>query len=97
MPGHERWIPACRYINLRVTKGSCLSLSPDVGERLYQKALSAAPSGYVKSGDLTLRKQAERGLCSLEILLSAGFRRVKNLKGGINAWAQDVDTSLPVY
>jgi len=33
----------------------------------------------------------------LELLLSAGFRKVKNLKGGINAWAKEVDPSLPIY
>jgi rhodanese-related sulfurtransferase len=30
-------------------------------------------------------------------MVSAGFRKVKNLKGGINAWARDVDPELPVY
>jgi rhodanese-related sulfurtransferase len=33
----------------------------------------------------------------LELLASAGFRKVKNLKGGINAWAREVDQSLPLY
>jgi adenylyltransferase/sulfurtransferase len=42
-------------------------------------------------------KAGTRSLRALELLLSAGFRRVKNLKGGINSWARDVDTSLPVY
>jgi adenylyltransferase/sulfurtransferase len=31
------------------------------------------------------------------VLREAGFRKVRNLKGGINAWAQEVDPSLPVY
>jgi len=31
------------------------------------------------------------------LLVSAGFKKVKNLKGGINAWAKDVDESLPIY
>lgn len=34
---------------------------------------------------------------ALELLLGAGFRKVKNLKGGINAWAKEVDPSLPIY
>jgi rhodanese-related sulfurtransferase len=33
----------------------------------------------------------------VELLVSAGFKKVKNLKGGINAWARDVDKDLPVY
>lgn len=30
-------------------------------------------------------------------LLAHGFRSVTNLAGGMNAWAQRVDPSLPVY
>jgi rhodanese-related sulfurtransferase len=30
-------------------------------------------------------------------MLGAGFRKLKNLKGGINAWAEDIDPSLPKY
>jgi sulfur-carrier protein adenylyltransferase/sulfurtransferase len=42
-------------------------------------------------------KSGSRSARALELLASAGFRRVKNLKGGINAWAQEIDKSLPVY
>ncbi len=42
-------------------------------------------------------KAGTRSARALELLVSAGFRRVKNLKGGINAWAREVDTGLPVY
>ncbi len=42
-------------------------------------------------------KSGTRSTRALEILASAGFKKVKNLKGGINAWAQEVDPSLPVY
>jgi molybdopterin/thiamine biosynthesis adenylyltransferase/rhodanese-related sulfurtransferase len=42
-------------------------------------------------------KAGTRSARALELLVSAGFRKVKNLKGGINAWARDVDSSLPVY
>jgi rhodanese-related sulfurtransferase len=31
------------------------------------------------------------------LLVGAGFKKVKNLHGGINAWARDVDASLPIY
>ncbi|MBU2610653.1 MAG: hypothetical protein KJ606_06850 [Chloroflexi bacterium] len=33
----------------------------------------------------------------MELLVNAGFRKVRNLKGGINAWVEEVDASLPVY
>ncbi len=42
-------------------------------------------------------KSGTRSARALDILVSAGFRKVKNLKGGINAWAREVDPSLPVY
>ena len=42
-------------------------------------------------------KAGTRSTRALEILVSAGFKKVKNLKGGINAWAIDVDPSLPIY
>jgi molybdopterin/thiamine biosynthesis adenylyltransferase/rhodanese-related sulfurtransferase len=44
---------------------------------------------YCKSGSRSTR--------ALELLVSAGFKKVKNLKGGINAWAREVDHSLPEY
>jgi adenylyltransferase/sulfurtransferase len=42
-------------------------------------------------------KSGSRSARALELLVSAGFKKVKNLKGGINAWAQEVDKSLPIY
>lgn len=42
-------------------------------------------------------KSGSRSARALELLVSAGFKKVKNLKGGINAWAREVDTNLPVY
>ena len=42
-------------------------------------------------------KSGARSTRALELLVSAGFKKVKNLKGGINAWAKDVDTNLPLY
>jgi adenylyltransferase/sulfurtransferase len=42
-------------------------------------------------------KGGTRSARALELLASAGFRKVKNLKGGINAWAKEVDPSLPIY
>ena len=42
-------------------------------------------------------KSGTRSARALELLASAGFRKMKNLKGGINAWAREVDHSLPIY
>ena len=42
-------------------------------------------------------KSGSRSARGLELLASAGFKKVKNLKGGINAWAREVDQNLPIY
>jgi molybdopterin/thiamine biosynthesis adenylyltransferase/rhodanese-related sulfurtransferase len=42
-------------------------------------------------------KSGTRSRRALELLVSVGFRKVKNLTGGINAWAKEVDPSLPLY
>ena len=42
-------------------------------------------------------KSGSRSARALELLVSAGFKKVKNLKGGINAWAQEIDPNLPLY
>jgi adenylyltransferase/sulfurtransferase len=42
-------------------------------------------------------KAGTRSTRALELLVTAGFKKVRNLKGGINAWAQEVDESLPIY
>jgi adenylyltransferase/sulfurtransferase len=44
-----------------------------------------------------LCKSGSRSSRALELLVGAGFRKVRNLKGGINAWAAEVDPSLPIY
>ncbi|PWH12243.1 MAG: molybdenum cofactor biosynthesis protein MoeB [Anaerolineae bacterium] len=46
---------------------------------------------------VVLCKAGTRSTRALELLVSAGFKRIKNLKGGINAWAREVDSSLPIY
>jgi adenylyltransferase/sulfurtransferase len=38
-----------------------------------------------------------RSAKAVEFLRSVGFRKVKNLVGGINAWAEEVDTTIAKY
>jgi len=42
-------------------------------------------------------KSGSRSARALDLLRQAGFRKVRNLKGGINAWSRDVDPSVPMY
>jgi len=46
---------------------------------------------------LLICKTGVRSARALHQLHDAGFRRLKNLKGGINAWAREIDPALPVY
>ncbi len=38
-----------------------------------------------------------RSARAVEMLSAKGFKSVRNLKGGIRAWAEEVDSSIPVY
>jgi molybdopterin/thiamine biosynthesis adenylyltransferase/rhodanese-related sulfurtransferase len=42
-------------------------------------------------------KSGSRSARALEILASAGFKKLKNMRGGLNAWSEQVDSSLPRY
>ena len=42
-------------------------------------------------------KAGTRSRRALELLISAGFKKIKNLNGGINSWAVNIDQKLPVY
>jgi molybdopterin/thiamine biosynthesis adenylyltransferase/rhodanese-related sulfurtransferase len=42
-------------------------------------------------------KSGTRSARALELLAGAGFRKIKNMRGGINAWAEQVDPRLPRY
>jgi molybdopterin/thiamine biosynthesis adenylyltransferase/rhodanese-related sulfurtransferase len=64
------------------------------------------PLGELPSRLAELDKNAEivlfcrtgtRSTRALEMLVAAGFNRVSHLSGGINAWAREIDPSLPVY
>ncbi|MGQ0605215.1 MAG: molybdopterin-synthase adenylyltransferase MoeB [Anaerolineales bacterium] len=61
-------------------------------------ALAAHMNELDSAEDIVLQcKTGGRSMKALELLRTAGFRKLKNLKGGINAWAREVDTSLPTY
>ena len=42
-------------------------------------------------------RTGNRGVRALQILQKAGFKRVFNLQGGINAWVDQIEKSLPKY
>lgn len=42
-------------------------------------------------------RSGSRSAKAAALLTQEGFNHVKNLKGGINQWAREIDDSLPVY
>ncbi len=42
-------------------------------------------------------RTGRRSTRALQLLVDAGFHHVKNLRGGINAWADQVDPQMPQY
>ena len=42
-------------------------------------------------------RSGARSAQAIEMLREAGFRKLRNLKGGVLAWASDVDPSMPTY
>ena len=79
----------------------------------YQSKLDYEDSELIPLGDLPDRvneledhrdkeivclcRSGGRSAKACEILEQEGFEQVKNLKGGINQWAKEIDNSLPVY
>jgi adenylyltransferase/sulfurtransferase len=76
-----------------------LEISRLEGATLIPLGQLAARLSELDSADemVVFCKGGTRSARALELLASAGFRKVKNLKGGINAWAKQVDPRLPVY
>ncbi len=42
-------------------------------------------------------RSGQRSMQALEQLQAAGFKKVRNLRGGINEYAREVDSSIPTY
>jgi adenylyltransferase/sulfurtransferase len=76
-----------------------LEISQLPGAELIPLGLLASRMSELDSSEdiVLMCKAGTRSTRALEILHSAGFRKMKNLKGGINAWARAVDPSLPIY
>jgi adenylyltransferase/sulfurtransferase len=42
-------------------------------------------------------RSGQRSARAVELLMKAGFRKIHNLKGGVLAWSEQVDPSMPKY
>jgi adenylyltransferase/sulfurtransferase len=60
--------------------------------------LPARLSELDSADDIILQcKSGARSARALHILQEAGFKKLSNLEGGITAWAEQVDPSVPKY
>lgn len=69
--------------------GSVLIPLPELPQRIGELDSSREMIVHCKSG--------MRSLKAVNFLRQSGFKKLKNLKGGILAWAQKIDTSMPTY
>jgi sulfur-carrier protein adenylyltransferase/sulfurtransferase len=76
-----------------------LEISNLAGAKLIPLGQLAARLSELDTADemVIFCKAGTRSARALELLISAGFRKVKNLKGGINSWAREVDQEMPIY
>jgi len=86
-----------RLIDVREPHELAISVMPAV-ENLPLGQLASRLSELDSAQEMVLIcKTGVRSMRAIELLLGAGFRKVKNLQGGMNAWAEEVDPSLPIY
>ncbi|MBC8334407.1 MAG: molybdopterin-synthase adenylyltransferase MoeB [Anaerolineales bacterium] len=86
-----------RLIDVREPHELAISVMPGV-ENLPLGQIASRMSEFDSAQEMVLIcKSGQRSMRALELFLGAGFRKVKNLQGGMNAWAKDVDPSLPIY
>jgi len=76
-----------------------LEISRIEGARVIPLGQLASRINELKQNDdiVLICKAGVRSTRALHILLGAGFQRLHNLKGGMNAWAKEVDPSQPIY
>ncbi|MBS3750427.1 MAG: molybdopterin-synthase adenylyltransferase MoeB [Anaerolineales bacterium] len=106
----EKWDITASQLEEKLKNGEDIRLI-DVREPHEQEISNIEGSELIPMGEVASRmseldtadeivlycKSGTRSTRALEILASAGFRKVKNLKGGINAWARDVKEDMPIY
>ena len=70
-------------------EGATLIPLGELAERMNELDTAEELVVYCKMGGRSMR--------ALRLLQDAGFRKLKNLRGGINAWSRDVDPQVPLY
>ena len=106
----EEWDISPSELDRALKSGAALRLV-DVREPHELEISNITGAGVIPLGQLASRlneldpaddivlicKAGIRSTRALHILYGAGFRKLKNLRGGMNAWAVEVDPSQPIY
>lgn len=106
----EEWDITPVELNNRLMEGAPLTLldvrEPHELEISHIDGVRVIPLGQLASrineldaGDdiVLICKAGIRSTRALQILHGAGFLKLHNLKGGMNAWAKDIDPRQPIY
>jgi adenylyltransferase/sulfurtransferase len=106
----EVWDITPKELELQLKSGTPLCLvdvrEPHELEISHIDGTQSIPLGQLAMRSAELDPQDEivlickagvRSRRALHLLLGAGFRKLHNLKGGLNAWAREVDPSQPIY
>jgi rhodanese-related sulfurtransferase len=106
----EEWDISPRQLAERIRSGPPLQLV-DVREPVELQVSRLPGAIVIPFGQLAARleeldkkqdivlfcRTGNRSSRALQIMVQAGFTKVKNLRGGINAWVETVDSSLMKY
>ena len=86
-----------RIVDVR-EQGECDLVHIVGSECLPLRTLESRAAELPRDEDIVLVcRGGVRSATALDLLRKAGFTRLKNLRGGILAWAKDVDPSMPIY
>jgi len=105
------WEITPRELQARYEKDSHQPFIVDVRERHEWDICHLPKAHLIPEGDLPARmheldsadeivlycRTGVRSARALKLLREAGFRKLKNLVGGIREWADEVDSSMPTY
>jgi len=105
------WEITPRELQARYEKDSHQPFIVDVRERHEWDTCHLPKAHLIPEGDLPARmheldsadeivlycRTGVRSARALKLLREAGFRKLKNLVGGIHEWADEVDSSMPTY
>ncbi len=109
-PANEGWDITPKRLKQRLDAGDRLRIvdvrEPHEWEIVHLDEAELIPLGELASRMGELDRSDEivlvcrvgtRSAQALDLLRSVGFGKLKNLRGGITAWAREIDTTLPVY